>query len=304
LERRFNQALAAHWPKALLRKGPVEIAMDFHDRAFYGKDEQADALWVRGEAKDGTTRFYRVITAYLLHKGQRYTLALCFVYPETKPADVLKRLWRQLRWRGVRLRCLYLDKGFAGRGVCEFLQRVRQPALIACPIRGKKGGTRALCRGRKSYVTRHTFNPGKADEYTTDVVVCRVFTTAKRTGRRKREAQWLLFIRLHLDWSPQWCRKQYRKRFGIESSYRQLKQLLGWTTARNPAYRFFLLGLGFVLLNVWTSLQARYTQVARRGRRYLQTDLFRQERFKSFLRSALEHLYGRVREITAPAVPL
>jgi putative transposase len=303
LERRFNRALAAHWPKHLLRQGTVEVAIDFHDRAYYGKAEQAEALWVRGEAKDGTTRFYRVITAYLIYKGHRVTLALCFVLPDTKPVDALAALWQQLRWRGLRIGCLYLDKGFAGAPVCRYLQERQQPALIACPIRGKQGGTRALCQGRGSYCTEYTFNAGTAEACTANLAVCRVFTTARRTQRHKREAQWLLFIRIHLDWPPAVCRRVYRRRFGIETSYRQTNKMLGWTTSQNAAYRFFLLALGFVLLNLWVQLCWRYTQVARRGRRDRQVDLFRQARFIHFLQSALEHIYGRVTEFTAPAVP-
>ncbi len=266
--------------------------MDFHDRCYYGKAEQKDALWVRGEAKDGTTRFYRVITAYLIHKGRRVTLALGFIFPETKPVEALAALWRNLRYRGVRISCLYLDKGFAGSEVCRYLQQRQQPALIACPIRGKQGGTRALCRGRASYNTSYTFKAGTAEAYTADLTV------------RKREATWLLFIRIHLDWPPESCQRQYRKRFGIETSYRLANKLLGWTTSQNAAYRFFLIALGFVLLNLWVRLCWSYTQVARRGRRYLHTRLFRQERFCNFLKSALEHLYGRVTEISAPSVPL
>ena len=304
LERSFNRALAAHWPKKLLRRGAVEVAMDFHDRRYYGKAEQKDGLWVRGEAKDGTTRFYRVITAYLIDKGRRVTLGLAFIFPETKPVEALAAVWRGLRARGVRISCLYLDKGFAGGEVCRYLQQRQQPALIACPIRGKQGGTRALCCGRASYNTSYTFKAGSAEAYTTEVTVCRVYTTARRTKRRKREASWLLFIRIHLDWPPEYCRCRYRKRFGIETSYRLANKVLGWTTSQNAAYRFFLIGLGFVLLNLWVKLCWSHTQVARRGRRYLHAALFRQERFCNFLKSALEHLYGRVTEISPPSVPL
>jgi hypothetical protein len=285
LERCFNRALAAHWPKQVLRQGAIEVAMDFHDRRYYGKAEQKDALWVRGEAKDGTTRFYRVITAYLIHKGRRVTLALGFIFPETKPVEALAALWRNLRQRGVRVGCLYLDKGFAGSEVCQYLQRRQQPALIACPIRGKQGGTRALCDGRGSYNTSYTFKAGTAEAYTANLAVCRVYTTARRTKRRKREAAWLLFIRIHLDWPPEDCRRHYRKRSGIETSYRLANKLLGWTTSQNAAYRFFLIALGFVLLNLWVRLCWSYTQVARRGRRYLHAALFRQERFCNFLKT-------------------
>ena len=57
LERQLNAALAAQWPKKLRRSGAVEVAMDFHDRPYYGKREQAEGLWVRGEAKAGTSVF-------------------------------------------------------------------------------------------------------------------------------------------------------------------------------------------------------------------------------------------------------
>ena len=53
--------------------------------------------------------------------------------------------------------CLLLDKGFESIAVLEYLTRQGQAALIACPIRGTTGGTRALCQGHKSYATTHTF---------------------------------------------------------------------------------------------------------------------------------------------------
>src|SRR4030095_13630762 len=47
------------------RRQSKEVRIDYHDRPYYGKGEQAHELWVRGKAKDGTTRFYRVANAYL-----------------------------------------------------------------------------------------------------------------------------------------------------------------------------------------------------------------------------------------------
>ena len=63
-ERRLNAALAAELPPRVWRHA-YEVAIDYHDRPYYGKVAQAEGLWVRGQAKDGTTRFYRVATAYL-----------------------------------------------------------------------------------------------------------------------------------------------------------------------------------------------------------------------------------------------
>jgi IS4 transposase len=65
----------------------------------------------------------------------------------------------------------------------------------------------------------------------------------------------LLDILIELDLSPRQVRRRYRKRFGIESSYRCAGQVRGWTTLPNPAYRFVLIVLSFVLLNVWVHLR-------------------------------------------------
>ena len=62
LEKGLNQALHAEIPRRVLRRSQ-DVAMDFHDRSYYGKVEQSQGLWVRGKAKSGTTRFYRVATA-------------------------------------------------------------------------------------------------------------------------------------------------------------------------------------------------------------------------------------------------
>lgn len=303
-------ALQDHINAALADAIPVhvwaqvhDVAIDFHDRPYYGKTPQADGLWVRGEASDGTTRFYRVATAYLMHNGIRITLALHFVLPEDDTVAVLDSLLGRLETLNLRAKRLFLDKGFSGTAVVAYLTQRQQPALIACPIRGKTGGTRALCRGQSSYRTTYTFKAGSDAAFTAEVAVCRTVTSAKRTQRMQRRATWLIFILIHLDLSPQRARRLYRRRFGVESSYRCAGQVRGWTTSRNAAYRFVLIGLSFLLLNVWLVLRWQFTQVPRRGRRWLETQRFALSRFVTFVRRALERLYGAVHEIVAPAVP-
>ena len=111
LQQAINHGLAANWPKKLRRSGPIEVAFDFHDRPYYGKQEQKKALWVRGEAKDGTTRFYRVAMAYAIQHGQRVILAIRFVLPGDQTAEVVKDLRQTLLRRALRIGVLYFDKG-------------------------------------------------------------------------------------------------------------------------------------------------------------------------------------------------
>jgi putative transposase len=302
LEQRLNAALAVEIPERVQRRAR-EVAIDLHDRPYYGKVAQTEGLWVRGQAKDGTTRFYRVATAYVMAKYLRVTLAVRFVLPDEDTVTILDDLLNRLKTLGIRIARLFLDRGFDGIAVQTYLTHRRQPALIACTIRGKTGGTRALCQGRRSYHTRYTFHGEDGATCTAELAVCRVFTTAKRTGRQPRKAEWMIFILIHLDWTPRQARQQYRRRFGIESSYRCAGQVRGWTTSPNAAYRFLLIGLSFVLLNVWVHLRWLFTQVPRRGGRWLQTKLLELSRLVKFIIRALEQHYGCVEAITAPAAP-
>jgi putative transposase len=297
-----NAALTDKLPEWLWASAR-DVAIAFHDRPYYGTLPQAQGLWVGGQAKAGTTRFYRVATAYVMLAGMRLTVAMHFVLPHETPVRVLAQLLERLDGLGLRPKRLFLDKGFAGTAVLRFLTHRHQPALIACPIRGKKGGTRALCQGQRSYRTRYSFTDADGKPVRAEVAVCRVMTTAKRTGRMERRAKWLLFILVELELTPQQARRLYRKRFGIESSYRCARQVCGWTTSRNAAYRFVLLAVSFILVNVWLELRWSFTQAPRRGRRWLDKQRFALSRLSAFVRRALEDQYGVVHEIVALAVP-
>lgn len=303
LEAALNQALVAKLPPRLWGR-EQDVAMDFHDRPYYGKSIQEEGLWVRGQAKDGTTRFYRVATVYILVKNLRFTLGMRFVLPGISKVDVVRQLLQQVQDLHIPLHRLLLDRGFAGIEVQEFLDQQQTPALIACPIRGKQGGTRALCQGRKSYRTQHTFKGADGKSRTAELAVCRTFTTAKRTKRLKRRATWQVFVLIHLDMSPRQVRRLYRQRFGIETSYRCAGKVRGWTTSSNPAYRFLLMALGVFLVNVWMLFRWTFTQRPRRGGRLLDTRKFQLDRFAKFIVRALQHHYGYVHQITAVVEPL
>ncbi len=302
LEQRMNAALGKKVPARVWRQAR-DVAIDFHDRPYYGKTTQEKGLWIRAQAKDGTTHFYRIATAYVMLNGLRVTLAIHFVLPGKETVETVKILLKRVQKRQIRIKCLFLDKGFGGIAVMDFLTRQGLSALIACTIRGKTGGTRALCQGRKSYRTPYTFQGKDGTPFTANLAVCRTFTTAKRTKRLKQRAVWLIYILINLDIAPKTARRLYRKRFGVETSYRCSGDVRGWTTSNNPAYRFVLMALAFVLLNVWIHLRWLFTQVPRRGGRWLDTKRFELTRLTKFIRRALEEHYGCVRQIVAPAAP-
>jgi hypothetical protein len=286
-EAEFNAALVECVPRQMPRAG-LEMAIDFHDEPYYGKSEAVQAYTCRGEAHDGTTYFWRIATLYVIWRQVRLTLALTYVLPHESALGIVERLLKRRENLGIGCKVLYLDKGFCSGDIIAYLQDTTQPALIACPIRGKKGlgGTRALCAGRKAYRTSYTFTDGT----TADLALVPTLARDKKTGKQRRT--WLVYVLVHLDWSARKAHQRYHRRFGIESSYRQLGQVRAFTNSRNVALRFFFLALALLLLNIWTFLRCACTRVIATGPFRLALNLFRLARFTAFLRRAAEQLYG------------
>jgi Transposase DDE domain len=189
LEQRYTTLLSSLLPD-WLRQRPQDLAIDFHDEPYYGRDDPHNPEnWVcRGEARAGTTRFYRCASAYLLLNDVRLTVAMVFVKPSMDTHTVLKRLLGAVRQAGVRLKCLFADKGFCSVQVLRYLEHSHIPAIIAMPIRGKQAGNRKLCRGRSSYRTTYSVQSVTHGELTVPVAVVRTYQR-RRTGRRR--ACWL-----------------------------------------------------------------------------------------------------------------
>ena len=262
--------------------------IDCHDEPFYGKTPEMRTYTCRDQAKKGTTRFFRIASASVMWRGIRLTLALTYVLPEHSTLEgVVMRLLRHLHQLGFRATVLYLDKGFCCGEVIGYLQDQGQKAVLACPIRGKTGGTRALCHGRKSYRTSYTFTDGT----TADVVVVATLPPDK-SGKRRRK--WLLFVVIGLDWSPKQVKQRYRRRFGIECDYRQMRQMRVISTTRNPAVKFFLMGLSLVLLNIWARLRWQCFRRPGRGPRTVLAAAFKLKRFINLLRRAIEAVYQAI----------
>lgn len=295
-EVRMNHALASHIPPDM-PQGGLELAMDFHDEPFYGKSAELRSYAVRSQAQKGTTRFYRIASAYIIWRQVRLTLAVTYVLPEHDTLSVVRLLLQRVLRLGFHATVLYLDKGFCSGSIIEYLQEQRQATIIACTIRGKTGGTRALCKGRKSYRTSYTFTDGT----TSDIVM--MATLPKRRGG-KRGRKWLAYIIIGLeDWTPKKVKRQYRRRFGIECSYRQMRQLRIITNSRNPAFRFFVLGFALLLVTIWAWFRWLFCRIKAKGRLRVDETLLRLHRFARLLNRAVEVIYGAIMSIPTHTSP-
>jgi hypothetical protein len=294
LEEQLNSALQAQLPARFARRRPRngwEIGIDLTDIPYHGQPAQLAEELRRGPAKSGTTHFHSYATLAIVHHHQRYEVALTLVWADESMAQVVDRLLAQTDRFGLRLRRAYLDKGFCRREVFAVLRQRRLPYLIPIPLKGQAGGIRQLCTGRQSYRTTYTFNVGQASAYTTDVIVIRRYSKG-RYGHHRSE--WFVYAADGLDHIPlPQIFQLYRRRFGMESGYRQMHQIRARTTSASPTLRLLLVGVAFLLYNVYLLFRTKAHTTRTYGTRIRRLWLTL-GRMKHLLQRFLEQIWGTI----------
>lgn len=231
------------------------VAMDLHYQPFYG-DRSTPGI-VGGQKKQGTNYFYGYATAELIHRRHRYTVGLLPVEGKCKPHEVVATLLAQLDKQGVPLRGVVLDSGFDSGETLLLLQE--RGLAYTVPLRRKGRGNNR----RNACFARPVGTVLTLDWVTEDR--CRPVRTRVVVGRRVGETKVQVYA--FGGWRPsravaaadaagtaRQARQWYRRRFGIETSYRQLHECQGRTTTTDAAYRLLLVGLALLLRQVWVWL--------------------------------------------------
>jgi hypothetical protein len=266
LERRLNGALHGHLPKALFRKAR-EIAIDITLLPYYGEPQHDVSEIYRSQRKAGTSRFHAYATACIVHKGHRYTLALTRVLAGESMKTVVERLLRELRRSGVKIKFLLLDRGFFSAAVIRYL-RPKVGFVIPVALRGRKPKAkqrakskllllRAMLKNRNGYY-KHVLSGKDGDRVVkASVTICVAGNPRPRRKTRRKRAKKLLYAVSHVRLTPSQIHQKYRRRFGIETSYRQMNEARIRTCARDVKLRLLFVAIALLLRNVWAWLHFR-----------------------------------------------
>jgi hypothetical protein len=257
LEKRLNRALTSSWPRHLQRRS-WQVAIDWHLVPYYGQADRSRNELYYGKPRQGTTKFHAYATACIVQYGQRYTLALTWVRRHETMVVVLRRLRARIREIGVTIRRLLMDRAFFNVPVTEYLQGERIPFLMPVVFRGRRpkkppqAGLHWIKRQKAGWYP-HTLKNGRR---TVTISVCVAYRTHRNRKDRKRVQQKLLFAAWRVQGSPTEIRTRYRQRFGIESSYRQMRQARIYTCVRNPHLRLVFVAVALILRNLWVWIHA------------------------------------------------
>lgn len=250
LNRMFHQQLH---PSLWKGKRDFSLAIDLTLIPYHGQPYEDKKEIVRSQAKSGTTHFHGYATVSIVRDNRRYVLALRFIEYGEEMSEIVRWLIKRVKSLKIRIRRVFLDKGFCSQPVFKVLEQHHLSYVTPIPMRGKSGGVRILFHG-KSRTTTYTFNSPTYGQYTVKAVVVKRYSKGRYGHRRSK---WFAYAvtGLPTNLPPAHVFELYRQRFGIESSYRQMNQVRARTSTRNPIIRLLLVGLAFVLFNLYISLR-------------------------------------------------
>ena len=306
LENRLNGALTTSWPRRLQRRR-WQVAIDWHLIPYYGEAYRSRNEIYRGQPRQGTTHFHAYATACIVQHGERYTLAFTWVRGHERTVTVLSRLLARIRDIGVKIKVLLLDRAFFNVPVTAFLQKEGLPFLMPVVFRGRRAKKKRQPGARKSLRWfkrqpagwyQHTLTNGKQ---TVRISICGAYRSYFNRKRGRRGQQRLLFAAWRVRGTPTEIRERYRKRFGIESSFRQLRQARIYTCTRKPNLRLLFVAVGLLLRNLWLWIHATLLAQGRGPTMMLRLQLLR---FKQMLDWIAQAVVAELHDGSIPCVAL
>lgn len=253
LDRKVNEVLTADVPRQMRRRA-WELAIDWHLSPYYGQPEKSRNELYYGKPRQGTKNFHAYATACIITHGYRYTVALTWVRRHETVVTVLRRLIAQIRKIGLKIRRVLLDRAFFSIPVVQFLQAEKLPFVMPVVMRGKKPrrgkpltGLRWIQRQAAGWYT-HVMKHKKQEAR---ISVCVGFRRHRNRKDGKQVHNKLLFAAWRVKGTPVEIRELYRRRFGIETSYRQMRQARIYTCTPSPRLRFVFVMIALLLRNLW-----------------------------------------------------
>jgi Transposase DDE domain len=297
VEQQLNRALQSRIPPKIGQR-KQRLAIDLHLLPYYGTPTAVEAPYIyRSQAKAGTTSFFAYATVYVICRNKRVTLGIHAVHRQETLVATITYLLSMLHPLRVRVKRLYLDRGFYSVPVIRWLKALNIPFLMPAVIRGKTGGTRQLLVGRKSYATRYTLN---SPQYGSISCQMRVVCTYQKGFKGKHGIQYSLYVVHRVNIALHQLHQHYKDRFGIETSYRIKNQCRIRTTSKNPVTRLLFVALAFILVNLWVYLLWFFVSRTQRGGRIVYRELFGLKTMLEFLSSAVERHFLPITAVYLP----
>jgi len=218
-----------------LRLRDVAIAFDWHDQPYYGKPVPG---MVGTQPKRGTCYAFSFLTASILTPRRRLVLCITPLTSREGLPNLVLALIKRIQKHVGRIGYVAFDNGFQDSELVKELQNRGIPFIL--PLRD----TVKLKRRWRWMRYARCFN------YRTKGVEVDVVEAQDMKGRR-------YFLATNMVAAPKRILRFYKRRWGIETSYRKIREFLPKTTSRSWGIRIFYFTFACLIYNAWGVLNTR-----------------------------------------------
>jgi hypothetical protein len=218
-----------------LRFKNLALAFDWHDEAYYGKPVPG---MVGTQPKRGTCYAFSFLTASILTPGRRLVLCIVPLSSREGLSGLVLALIARIQRHVKGIRYVAFDNGFQSSELIEELQRRGVSFILPLRDTGKLERRRRWMRYAKRF------------SYRTEGVEVDVVEAQDAKGLR-------YFLATNIVASPNRILHLYKRRWGIETSYRKIREFLPKTTSRSWIVRIFNFIFACLLYNAWVVLNAK-----------------------------------------------
>ncbi len=216
----------------------VPIAVDWHDVMYYGNPETPMVLGT--QHKKGSNYAFEYLTASVLTDGKRFVVAVLPMASKTGISSLVAEIIQRIEELGITIRYITLDGGFFSTDTIKFLESTHQYVLhMPATQKTKKMD---LWHGKRFRYTTNNHKKGMSEQSSFDVVVA---------YDENKEYECLFATNMHC--AADTLLKLFKKRWGIETTYRMCNQFLIKTTSKDYTVRLFYYLLACAVYNIWVS---------------------------------------------------
>ena len=250
-EKMINDTVNVHSMKIDRRNGNKQtrvIAIDKHKIPHYDKKPDMTHM-VYSEHEAGTYVFESYMTAKIVSGAKEFHLAMVPITRDKFNPEFVRKTIQKCDKLSANAGICLLDREFYASDVMGTIRDLKKHFIM--PAKKDAGIKKAISehvQAKRNAVSRYTFGDGFE------------FNLVIAPNPRKPDAK-NMFDRYHVfatsmpctdfDYILRYIPEQYKKRWGIETGYKQVKSIRPYTTSKSASMRMLLFAVSLTIHNIW-----------------------------------------------------
>ena len=229
-------------------KKKVTLAIDFHDDPYYGNTNNSYVLGTKRKA--GTSYCFKYASVCVVERKKRFTLGVLPVSPFTDMEDIVKNFIKKVR-KYVKISKVLLDREFYAVKVIDLLKYHENKFIM--PAVKTKTIKREILRyhnGERIQVSDYIITDSNKKKTKVKLIILK---SKVKKPKKIYDKYFVLITNIRMQFKHLITQipKEYKKRWGIETSYRVKGYFRAKTTCTDYTVRYYYFVLSAILYNIW-----------------------------------------------------